>query len=93
MRMLEEFAEADDDISSEFDIEYRREVFRWASSHVRESVAETTWQAFWLTSVEERPVDEVAAQLGQSIGSVYIARSRVMKRLRALVRQFEDLDK
>ena len=89
-RTLEEIADVDDDVSSDFDIEYRREVFRWASQRVRESVAETTWMAFWLTSVEERPIKEVAEQLALSVGSVYIARSRVMKRLRALVRQYEE---
>jgi RNA polymerase sigma-70 factor, ECF subfamily len=82
---------ADDEISSQFGIEYRREVFRWASDRVRQSVSESSWEAFWRTSVEERPIAEVADELGQSIGSIYIARSRVMKRLKELVKQYEEL--
>ena len=88
---LKELAAANDEMSSDLDIEYRREVFRWASDHVREAVSESTWQAFWLTSVEQRPISEVAKQLGRSVGSVYIARSRVMKRLRMLAKQFEEI--
>ena len=89
-RDLEEIADLDD-MSSDFDIEYRREVFRWASDHVREVVSETTWLAFWLTSVEDHPIKEVAERIGVSVGSVYIARSRVMKRLQTLVKQYEEI--
>jgi RNA polymerase sigma-70 factor (ECF subfamily) len=43
----------------------------------------TTWQACWQTAVEGRPAAEVAAELGLSVGAVYVARSRVLARLRA----------
>lgn len=89
-KMLEEVADPIEDVSSDFDIEYRREVFRWASRQVREAVTETTWMAFWLTSVENRSISDVAEELGVTAGSVYISRSRVMKRLREMVQQFED---
>ena len=89
-RLYEELSEAKD-LSSDFDIEYRREVFHWASDHVREVVSETTWLAFWLTAVENNPIDKIADRLGVSVGSVYIARSRVMKRLRSLVREYGEI--
>jgi RNA polymerase sigma-70 factor (ECF subfamily) len=80
---------ADLEASSQFDLEYRREVFRWAAEQVRESVAERTWEAFWETSVEDQPAEAVARQLGMSVGSVYIAKSRVMSRLREVVKRME----
>ena len=41
-----------------------------------------TWNAFEATTVNARPAAEVGAELGLSVGAVYIAKSRVLKRLR-----------
>ncbi|QDU30660.1 RNA polymerase sigma factor RpoE [Anatilimnocola aggregata] len=41
-----------------------------------------TWQAFWQVVVEDRRPADVANDLQLSIGSVYMAKSRVLKRLR-----------
>jgi RNA polymerase sigma-70 factor (ECF subfamily) len=90
MRMLNEQCDPADDVTTLFDLEFRREVFRWAAARVHGTVTEPTWQAFWQTSVEARPVTEVARSLGMSAGSVYVARSRVMAKLRDEVNSFDD---
>ena len=72
-----------------FDDEYRNQVFRWAAEQVQSEFRETTWQAFWRTCVLNEPVAEVAAQLRMSAGNVYVARSRVLGRLRQTVEEFE----
>jgi RNA polymerase sigma-70 factor (ECF subfamily) len=78
--------------SAEWEREYRHSVFVWAAGQVQPLFHETTWQAFWQTGVENRPVKDVAAALGLSVVAVYQARSRIMARLRAEVRQLEDDD-
>jgi len=80
---------AADDLSHTFELEYRREIFRWAAEQVRPSVAEATWVAFTLTHLDGISPAEAAHRLGTTVGNVYIARSRVMSRLRELVQQFE----
>ena len=82
-------APSDSNLSSQFDVKYQREVFRWAAERVRDAVAPSTWDAFHRTHVQGHPIADVARQLGISVGGVYIARSRVMHRMRALAREFQ----
>ena len=90
-QLLAEIPAPESQLSSEFDLEYRREVFRWAAEQVRDAVADTTWQAFWLTQMESLSIAEAAERLGISVGNVYIGRSRVMTRLKEFVKQFEEV--
>lgn len=71
-------------------IEYRREVFRWAARQIRGEFQTATWDAFWLTAVEGCDVNEVARTLEKSRGAVYAAKSRVMRRLREKIKEFEE---
>jgi RNA polymerase sigma factor (sigma-70 family) len=73
-------------------LEHRRELLRWAAEQVKNTVNETTWNAFWMTAVQERTVETVASELGLTTGAVYIARSRVLARLRDEVKKWEDDD-
>lgn len=88
-RLLEQQCDSASEQSRVFDLEYRREVFRQAAVHVRAAVKTRTWQAFWQSSVLDRPIADVATELEMTCGSVYIARSRVMARFREEVRRFE----
>ena len=88
-RLLEEYP-APEQESAEWDDEYRQRLFAWAAARVRGEVREATWLAFWRTAVEGRPVRATADELGLSLASVYLARSRVMARLKAAVQQIQD---
>jgi len=69
---------------------YEHELVVWAAEQVRHEFLDTSWQAFWATVIEERPVDEVAAALNVSRGSIYMSRSRIMSRIRKIVSDVED---
>jgi RNA polymerase sigma-70 factor (ECF subfamily) len=66
-------------------------LFRWAAEQVRDQVSVQQWMVYWLTSVEDRPIADVAAEYETSVGSIYIARSRITKRIRELIREHEEL--
>ena len=67
--------------------DYERRLFVWAAERARGEFREATWQAFWQTAVEGRPAADISRTLGISVGAVYIAKSRVQARLKALVQE------
>lgn len=81
-RLLEQEPEISKTESSVFELEYRREVFRWAAERVRDQVKERTWRAFWMSRVANLETAAVAEELGMSVGAVHIACSRVRSRIR-----------
>lgn len=80
-------AVANTDLESEFDIDWRQQLFRFAAAEVRARTGETNWMAFWRTAVEGQSVPAVAKQLGIAEGAVYVARCRILKRIREAVDQ------
>jgi RNA polymerase sigma-70 factor (ECF subfamily) len=86
---LDEQATAEENRAWEDD--YRRRLFSWASDQVRPTVAPTTWEAFSRTSVSGKESIEVARELGLSVAAVYMARSRVLARLKEALREADGL--
>jgi RNA polymerase sigma-70 factor (ECF subfamily) len=80
-------AEEAPDIAEVFsEEEYRLQLARRALELMQARFAEATWKACWQTVVEGRSPADVAGELGISENSVYVARCRVLRRLR------QDLD-
>jgi RNA polymerase sigma-70 factor (ECF subfamily) len=52
---------------------------------VRETMDARTWEAFWNSTIEEKPVAEIAAALGMTPAAVRQAKYRVLCRLRVLL--------
>lgn len=71
-------------------LEYRRELYLRAAAFVRSDVDPVTWRAFEMTVIDGTSNADAAQELGKSIGTIYAARSRVMKRLRAAVAEIEE---
>lgn len=74
-----------DAIRDEFDRDRRKQLFRWAAGQVRQRTGEVNWMAFWKTSVDGRSIADVARELNISEGAVYVARCRILKRVREMV--------
>lgn len=73
-----------------WDKEYEQRLFHWAANRVKGTFQESTWQAFWAITVEGQPAKAVAEKLGITVGATYIAKSRVLARLRAEIKQILD---
>lgn len=92
-RLLESHADTSDG-SDEWEMDYQRRVAAIAMERVKTEFQENTWRAFWLTAVEGVAVAEVGRQVGLSPGAIYVAKSRVLARLKeeveAMRRQEEE---
>ena len=77
-----------DDPGPEGQAEETRILFRQALDLIRSEFNEQTWKAFWSVVVEEQPPADVAADLQVSTNVVYLAKSRILRRLRE---EFADL--
>jgi RNA polymerase sigma-70 factor (ECF subfamily) len=62
--------------------EYRRWLAHRALAIMRADFDPTTWQACWEFVVRGRPAAEVAAELRLTANAVYLAKARVLRRLR-----------
>jgi RNA polymerase sigma-70 factor (ECF subfamily) len=82
--------EAPADGEADWDKEYERQKFAVAADQVRGEFTSSTWKAFWGTAVDGRKPQEVGTELGLSPGAVYVAKSRVLARLREKVQELEE---
>jgi RNA polymerase sigma-70 factor (ECF subfamily) len=78
---LEQAAVSDQALEIE-EAEYREVLLRRALELMQREFHPATWRACWEQVVQGRPAAEVARELGLSVNAVYVARSRVLRRLR-----------
>jgi RNA polymerase sigma-70 factor (ECF subfamily) len=72
----------DSELSRLWDREHDEHLAGKALERIRDNFAPATWEAFCRHVLDAQPAAEVAAELGLSLNSVLLARSRVLKRLR-----------
>ena len=77
------------DVEQELAVEYMREQYLRASMSVQSDVNAETWRAFELTVIDGESCEAAAKIIGKSVGTVYAARSRVMRRLRDHIQRLE----
>ncbi|HVJ67858.1 MAG TPA: sigma-70 family RNA polymerase sigma factor [Caulifigura sp.] len=81
---------ADDTGDDALSFELRKEMIRVAAESIRPEFHPSTWDAFVRTAISGEGVSEVASSLKLTAGAVYAARSRVLARLREVVRRTWD---
>jgi RNA polymerase sigma-70 factor (ECF subfamily) len=82
--------EENDGPDAEWEKEYQRRLSARAMERVKDEFQPSTWQAFWETAVEGKAAADVGAGLRMTPGAVYVAKSRVLSRLRDEVKKLMD---
>lgn len=80
-----------EEIDASLERQWQHQMFARAVFSIQCHVQPETWQAFWRTSIDLVPPEDVAKELGTSVGNVYVARSRVIAKLRSWVDENADL--
>lgn len=79
---IEQLADPNSEASNEFDHAHDKAVFRHAAEIVREGIQDSTWKAFHRHAMLGEDVKTVAEELGLSVNSVLLAKSRVTRKIR-----------
>jgi RNA polymerase sigma-70 factor (ECF subfamily) len=87
---LDEQASRDGDGEAVWDREYQTRLTALAMERVRGEFHDATWQAFVLTAVEGKAARTAGEALKMSPGAVYVAKSRVLARLREEIQKLQD---
>jgi RNA polymerase sigma-70 factor (ECF subfamily) len=83
--------EEEPDAAEQFwEVEFRAELARRALEIMQANFNPSTWQAVWQTVVEGQSPADVARRLGLTENAVYLARFRVLHRLRQELRGLVD---
>jgi RNA polymerase sigma-70 factor (ECF subfamily) len=86
---LDSIADRNSDREDDWELEYQRQLSAKAMEAVQDEFQPNTWQAFWRTAVEGRPAQDVGSELKMTPGAVYVAKSRVLARLREEVQRLQ----
>src|SRR4051812_5537979 len=73
-----------------WEAEYRQRLVGRALALMQAEFQPATWKACWECVVGGKPAAEVARELGMSTGAVYMAKSRVLSRLRQELHRLVD---
>lgn len=74
-----------DDAEAIWEREYQQFLVARALEVMKAEFQPTTWQACWETAVKGRKASDVSRQLGISQGAVFVAKSKVLRRLREVL--------
>lgn len=72
-----------------WETEYQRRLAAIAMDRIKGEFQEKTWRAFWLTAVDGAAAADVSTQIGLSPGAIYVAKSRVLARLKQEIEEIE----
>jgi RNA polymerase sigma-70 factor (ECF subfamily) len=79
---LDRLEDPSSELSRQWDLEHDQQLVRRLLAIVQSDFQRQTWEVFRLLVLEDRPAAEVAQRCGMSLNAVYVARSRVLARLR-----------
>ncbi len=82
LQKLQELADPQSELAQAWDVEHDRHVVQRLMELMAPQFEPTTLQAFRKVVLESQPPVQVAAELGISVNAVFLAKSKILRRLR-----------
>ncbi len=82
LQQIPDYHETDGEIDDVQDVHIYHDLFLRACELIRTDFQESTWKAFWRVTVDGQSPSDVADELSMKPGTVRVAKSRVLQRLR-----------
>lgn len=83
-------AEYPAEVDALFMKEWQDFLLQKAMDEVKDSVDTEVWQAFYMSGIQNRPVEEVAKITRKSANNIYVIRSRITKKLQKLIASYKE---
>ncbi len=80
----------DSTIEEKYDELWRQSLFDEGMEILKNLVEQTTFEAFYMNAVQNRPVAEVARALGLSVSYIYVAKKRCVEKLHVICQELLD---
>jgi RNA polymerase sigma-70 factor (ECF subfamily) len=87
---LEQLPDSDENLSADWEADYQRALAAQAMERVKGEFQSATWEAFVQTAVQGLTPSAVAGAIGLSVGAIYVAKSRVIARLRQEIERMQE---
>jgi len=82
----------DDELSMEFENDWREYLFRQALLELKKQVEDDTFEAFNLYAMQGRKISEVSEFLEMPVSSIYVAKNRCINKLKIIINDLEGID-
>jgi RNA polymerase sigma-70 factor (ECF subfamily) len=83
--ILSQLADADESPAETWEKHWWKGHFRFCAESVRQEVSPSTYSAFISYAIEGRPAGEVAQAQGLTVNQVYVAKHRILERMRGMM--------
>lgn len=91
-KVCEEDAEYPADVDAAYMEEWRSFILSCAMEELKNSVDTETYQVFYMSVVQKRPVNDIAAVTRKTANNIYVIRSRCIKKLKQLIAHYRELE-
>lgn len=81
-QVVAQLEDPDSGLSAQWNREHDRHVIQYLLQEVRPAFTDNTWAAFQRFALDGLSADDVSQELGISVNAVFVAKSRVLARLR-----------